>query len=926
MKQLISNLQGTAVNLIKTGREIYNTLQSKEYEGNADLLLQKKIDLIVPIAENMQRNIAQDPSLVQLPVNLQESIDSVGSDIWNLGCQLNVNKETLHGVKYFAIVLIIIYDSFNPSVERSFSILECLIRLLSSSINATILGVAKKCQNFAETFLNKLLTIDKECDLSKSDKSLIADHNSKFLLLSLSYEVVSGNFDTAKIYEAKLIDFNSDIPFDFVLETSRILYNSALDLFEKGNYEVAHSLASMSIKFMEKAITEESQDTIKTRYLQTYILLIKCYKRIGREDSMERAISAVKLMQNQFPNKFEVYRLYFEVADLTATNCIDEVMMRMVMSISMEHDIENVLNLLKQNVQYSFRGVNNCLDYLLTNLHSNNQKQAGLLVITKFVVNTDLAQQEEPQLRIKELELFIELAERTLHGPLDLNIKMSTLALLWKQGMIAYKAFDYDQSSQWLKLSLTRLLHMPHSESQDRGKIVRAIENNQILLGNGRAVLDLHKELDPEDEESMLSQYNLFRASVLLKDETSAAMQFAKIVETNANANTVLAIAACIIESTDNLSNEFIKNAFFKLLNILCSKQFNEDFVQNLSSFGIILPVCCRCAILMFSNDIEKDEVQVVESDLQNLCEILHESCSFASRFAHSGGHIFNTNDHEWCASKAYNIAILCKQIDRSEIGIRLCQICIRFISLISSDIETAKYSKIIAWKARAWILTFLFLCKKDDLGVDDWNYIKKYSDAMLEEIAKGEMQDDQFQCAKQLSTFRFQAELVVGSTEQVQVMAQDCSRLKPKTAMELYDVYVNLLIYSKRTLVKHAKSSILLSIITCALSIAEASYLSKLVTWVRFFLECSNDEFDAEKEKMVFQFYRLYQSNVTVAAVPSFEIEWLASVSWNLGVKKIIDYKELNRGLKWCAIAMLLSKFVHERMRKQKQGHDLHG
>lgn len=864
-------------------------MNSKEYEGNADLLVQKKIDLIVPIAENMQRNVTQDPSLVQLPNNLQELIDSVGSDIWNLGGQLNVNKETLHRVKYFAVTLLLIYESFNPSIEHCFSILNCLINLLSSSISTNVLGVAKKCQNFAETILNKLLEIDRDCELDKGSKNLIDDYNSKFLLLSLSYEVVSGDFDAAKIYEAKLTDLNAHIPLDFMLETSRILYNSALDLSNKGSHEIARSLAAMSVKFMEKIITEESQEAIKTRYLQTYILLIRCYKRLDTEDSRERAIAAVKLIQNQFPNKFEVYSLYFEVGDTTDTSSSDEVMMRMVMSVPMEDGFEKTLNFLKQNMQYSFKGVNNCLDYLLTNLHSSSH-QAGLLVITKFVVNTELAQKEDPQTRIKELELFNELAERTLQHQLDLSTKMSVLALLWKQGMTSYKAHDYSQSSGWLRLSLTRLLYIQHSENQDRGKIIRAIENNHLLSGDAHAVLDLHGELDPEDESTMLSLYNLFRAYTLLKDEANAAAQFSRIIESNANAHTVLTIAACIIEATDNLSNEFIKNAFFQLLNMLLSKHVNEEFIQNLSSFGIILPICCRCAILMFSNDIEKNEMEYTENNLLNLCEILKESCTFASRTSHVAGQIFNTNDYEWCASKAYNIAILCKKIDRFEIGIQLCQICIGFICLISPNIEKTRYIKFVTWKARAWILTFLFLCKKNDLGVDDWKYVKNHSEAMIEEIKTNDIAlEENDECLQQLVTFRFQAELVIGSTEQIQAMIVDCSTYKSKNVVELYELFVNLLIYCKRTLNKHAKLSILLSIINRTLAYADATYLSKLIVWIRVFLEISDDQFGSDREKVVLQFYRIYQSNVVTAVVPSFEIEWLASVSWNYGVQKIM-------------------------------------
>ncbi|KAI5958414.1 SPO22 [Candida margitis] len=914
MKQLVSNLQGTAINLIKTGREIYSSLNSKEYEGNADLLVQKKIDLIIPIAENMQRNVTQDPSLVQLPTNLQESIDSAGSDIWNLGGQLNVNKETLHGVKYFAIVLLLIYESFNPSIDRSLSVLSCLINLLSSSISTNVLGVAKKCQNFAETILNKLLTIDRDCNLDKDNKSLIDDYNSKFLLLSLSFEVVSGNYETAKVYEARLSHLEAHLAMDFVLETSRILYNSALDLYNKETFETAKCLAAMSIKFLEKVITEESQGIIKTRYLQTYILLIKCYKSLDTNESKERALSAVKLIQNQFSTRFEVYGLYFEICgDTDDTSSIDEVMMRMVMSVPIADNFEKVLNLLKQKVHYSFKGVNNCLDFLLTNLDSSSF-QAGVLVITKFVVNAELAQKEEPQIRIKELELFIELAERSLQHSLDMNMKQSVLALLWKQGMAAYKALDYDQSSGWLRLSLSRLFYMEYSENQDRGKIIRAIENNHLLSGNAQAVLDLHQELGPEDESSMLSQYNLFRAFTLMKDEGNASAQFTRLVDGNTNINAILAVAACIIEATNNLSNDFIKNAFLQLLNILSSREFNEEFIQSLNSFGIILPICCRCAILMFSNNIEKNEMEYTESNLLNLCQILKGSCNFATHTSHVTGQIFNSNDYEWCASKAYNIALFCKQINRCEIAVQLCQICIGFIHLIPPDIEKVRRDKMIIWKTRAMILTFFFLSKKEDIGVDDWTYIKEHGVAMIEEIRDSDvLSDDSFECIQQLCTFRFQAELIIGSTEQIQAMIEDCSTFKPKHVIEMYEVYVNLLIYCKRSLAKHAKSSILLSIINRAIGFADATFLPRLIIWIRYFMEISDDTFDSEKGKAVLQFYRMYQSNVVTAAIPSFEIEWIASVSWNYGA--------LSHGLRWCAFGVLFSRFVHERVNKQPTG-----
>lgn len=60
--------------------------------------------------------------------------------------------------------------------------------------------------------------------------------------------------------------------------------------------------------------------------------------------------------------------------------------------------------------------------------------------------------------------------------------------------------------------------------------------------------------------------------------------------------------------------------------------------------------------------------------------------------------------------------------------------------------------------------------------------YVKNHSEAMIEEIKTNDIAlEENDECLQQLVTFRFQAELVIGSTEQIQAMIVDCSTYKSK-------------------------------------------------------------------------------------------------------------------------------------------------
>ncbi|KAI5951682.1 SPO22 [Candida jiufengensis] len=922
MTHLVSNIQG------KTAKEIYNTLSSKQYEGNTDLLIQKKIDLILPIAENICGTIDSDPLLIQLPTDLQESLDSIATKIWNISGSITLDIETSQEIQLFAITILIVYEKLNPNITRCFTIINCLIKLFATSVqntNNSINIVAKKSQNHLENILNKLLV---ENGFNDSQKLLLDEYYNKFLLLSLNYTVLLKDFNLSKIYESKINkNLNvSNLPLDFVLDSTRILYNCGLDQFNERKYDITKFLVTTAIKLIELHLNDDSSELIKRRYLNLYILLIKCYKCIGNKDSTSKAITALEQIQNQFSEVFEVYSLYFEILDEPQDLAkFDDMLMRMVMSVDIADKVHETISLLEQITLKSYKGVNNCLDYLITNV-SIEHAQLESLIIAKFMVNIELAENKEPFFRIKELVSFVQLIERTIQQPLSVTTKTSIMALVWKKGISMYNSKDYEQSSGWLQLSLSRIFHMDYMDNQDRGKIVRAIQNNQLSIGDAKAVIKSNNLMDEEDQFNILSQYNLFRAYLKLNDEKKAIVCFSNITKHPINSTTILTIAACIIESTEILSNEFMKNSLLQLLNLLMSRELSTEFIDKLGSFGIVLPICFRCAILLYSTSIEKD-FEINANDLIDVCEMLESCCKFALTMDKINNHLFSTNDLEWFASKAYNLSLVCQENNNHDRVIQLCHTCIGFTNLISPKIDKLRYESIFIWKVRANLIIFSMIVNQTRTVENqlNWSYVKEQGDKIIDEVTTNKIDnEDWVECKQLLYAYAFEAELMIGSIDQILQLIRKTSLLNSKMKLKLFDVYVNLINYSKKVVNKHVKQQILRSMINFTFETSESSNLSTLITWIRIYLELSNsnDNYDDNSKStsinIVGQFYKLYKANITETNIPTFEIEWLASMSWNFGVKYIIDFNDLKIGLKWCAYGIVFSKFIHEKIYKQ--------
>ena len=86
----------------------------------------------------------------------------------------------------------------------------------------------------------------------------------------------------------------------------------------------------------------------------------------------------------------------------------------------------------------------------------------------------------------------------------------------------------------------------------------------------------------------------------------------------------ILTIAACILESKDKLAPSFIKTIFLKLVEYMCGFEFTEEYINKIQSHDIVFPACCRCAVVMYSNELENSDSIDIDL-LSSLRELLQK-------------------------------------------------------------------------------------------------------------------------------------------------------------------------------------------------------------------------------------------------------------------------------------------------------------
>ena len=375
-------------------------------ENDQALKLNTILDVVLPLVATIYRNMESSLEIIQIPTSLQESLEFSGTELWNSTSSFASHLDAIYKVKLYSILLLIVYETLNPNVDRCLTNISCLLNLYSGAITNAINDVSDKCNIYLEPMIGKLMGINKDMPLKDQKRQLLNEYYHKLTILNLNYAAINNNFVLARNYESKLSSYkNLSDPF-FLGECSRVLYNHCLQLYEHSDFENAKFLILIAIKHLES----NTMDSLffQEKYFNCYVLLIKTYKSIGTPETQRniKKHSAICNISFRINLKCIVYILKYAMMQKEVET--EDVLMRLVTSVDTAAYFEKTVDLLKLNVNKCFRGVNKCIDYLLAHLNSN-PSFSETLITTKFVVNVLLNTSKDSEETLKELQLFCNL-------------------------------------------------------------------------------------------------------------------------------------------------------------------------------------------------------------------------------------------------------------------------------------------------------------------------------------------------------------------------------------------------------------------------------------------------------------------------------------------------------------------------------------
>lgn len=313
--------------------------------------------------------------------------------------------------------------------------------------------------------------------------------------------------------------------------------------------------------------------------------------------------------------------------------------------------------------------------------------------------------------------------------------------------------------------------------------------------------------------------------------------------------------------------------------------EMTKDSISTLESHNIVLPTCCRCAVVMYLTELENGG-SLSESTLHSLKELLENSWTIANKIAPTRIRIFSIDDLEWLASKSYNIAISCQNGEFNSFAGLFHKVCIGFIDLISPDIEAERGEQLLLWKVRATIFGILNTCLDYSLGSSEWDIIREKCLELKDIVYKQDMTNSDWkECLQQIIIIHFQAELSLGFNQSLHDIVNECKSFRPTVCNDIYDIFIKLVTDSVRPISNQKRKQLISLIISQAIKDIEPFQIKNIITWMRLLMEVSGHDFSSEEEVLTLQLYQLIKANRNDITIPTFEIEWLATKSWNHGI-----------------------------------------
>ena len=309
------------------------------------------------------------------------------------------------------------------------------------------------------------------------------------------------------------------------------------------------------------------------------------------------------------------------------------------------------------------------------------------------------------------------------------------LQLIWKQSEAHFTEKEYTTVEKWCMVAL----HPAFTASEDgnKGKFGRKILQCALSTDDPKKAHSIFQSLPKVSQEDPISQFLLFKISLLLWDHELGSQSIKKLCQLSELRHQQDILYACLKEAQTAGDR-------------VCTLAALKSLTLDLSNPGN-LPLIYRCSIrLMYSmycQGVKASELSNETDLVEDVCSIfeqgkisprIHCGGSDSSAAAHSaaqnlhddqGDAVFNTKELEWFRKNCYNIGVESLTNWPTDTLSRLFKSCLSFIDCYPQDQSTSTAElSLMASRCHFIIAAALVSVARSEDGLED--QVQRYSEA----------------------------------------------------------------------------------------------------------------------------------------------------------------------------------------------------
>ncbi|KAF2741108.1 SPO22-domain-containing protein [Polyplosphaeria fusca] len=703
---------------------------------------EKKLKALLTFASSVARRTESSPHDATLIDDLQthikglplpfsptvaakyDDLDRRGTELWNLSTRLrredqpptDKNKDgtarltrVLTLLRVFAFLLL---DTAANQAKKSRQRMSA-VRVMKIALKAARVCVENNELGYATKVLERAAEYDdtlaaQETREEEEEEAIMEAHlRTEYFAMRMTLAWRQNRVDTAEHMFAKCKHLNNCALDPSAAEKlADLLYEIGKSLLEKRNHENAVLWLQRAYDVIgehEPSILSSDASELRLGIMHG---IVQAYMHSEDINAFEKASDMVRLMENDYGDKFVVSLLKLELLSTSASFDSSKyyaVLLTIIRTVVLnETNFKTIMHHVHRLKDHS--GVTACkvvedlLDIRL--FREDNDCWIEKAFIARVWIGTTITLADNGFESLREI---CDLTQRNTRAPLSAPAAHAAQTLLWKMVEAAHNQENFAEAEAWCSLCLHPLFD--NAGTLNKSKIARRSIMCALSRQDYPAAREIFSRMSDTGKSEPVTRYLMYKTALQCDDDEFSAECLDAICRTSSKDATLL--YACVMEAQSAGNRRQAIDALKKVL---------ERYDYSAPA-GVHLPALLRCTVRLLVTQLVKDR-ELSDNTVEELCRMFDGACSQAKasrrRPSTPAQQQFTSAEFEWFSKNAYNISLkYCTELQPQHLN-KLVECCIEFIKLLEEQVQPDDHTDLFL---RAMFCHFLAACSSITLA-----------------------------------------------------------------------------------------------------------------------------------------------------------------------------------------------------------------